>query len=142
MFTGMVVLIGGKEDIELCRKISVAVGGRCYSIAGEVTLRQTAAFLNRCAILVSNDSAPTHLAVAAQCRVITIFGSTAPVFGFAPYDPSGHRHAVMEAKLPCRPCTDHGRRSCPLGTLECLNSITPGRVLAKINELLLEPVSA
>jgi len=139
---GMVVLIGGKEDAELCRKISVAVGGRCYNIAGELTLRQTAAFLTHCAILVSNDSAPTHLAVAARCRVITIFGSTVPAFGFAPYDPSGNRHAVMETKLSCRPCTDHGRRSCPLGTLECLESITPGRVLAKINELLLEPVNA
>lgn len=140
-FDGMVVLIGGGEDAELCKKISVAVGSRCYSVAGEFTLRQTAAFLSRCAVLVSNDSAPTHIAVASQCRVITIFGSTIPAFGFAPFDPSGKRHAVLETNLSCRPCTDHGRRNCPLGTLECLNSITPGRVLAKISEMLMEPVS-
>ena len=138
---GMAVLIGGAEDAELCKKISVAVGSRCYSVAGEFTLRQTAAFLSRCTVLVSNDSAPTHIAVASQCRVITIFGSTVPAFGFAPYDPSGKRHAILEINLSCRPCTDHGRRACPLGTLECLNSITPGRVLAKISEMLMEPVS-
>jgi heptosyltransferase-2 len=139
---GMVVLIGGSEDAALCTKISAAVGGRCYSVAGELSLRQTAALLNRCTVLVSNDSAPTHLAVASHCRVITIFGSTTPEFGFAPYDPSGTRHAVVEARLSCRPCTDHGRRKCPLGTLECMNSITPGRVVAKINDILLEPASA
>jgi heptosyltransferase-2 len=139
---GMVVLIGGTDDADLCRKISVAVGSRCYSVAGELTLRQTAALLNRCALLVSNDSAPTHMAVAARCRVITIFGSTTPEFGFAPYDPSRNRHAVLETRLSCRPCTDHGRRKCPLGTLECLHSITPGRVLAKINDMLLEPANA
>jgi len=140
-FDGMVVLIGGAEDAELCKKISGAVGSRCYSVAGEFTLRQTAAFLSRCAVLVSNDSAPTHIAVASQCRVITIFGSTVPAFGFSPYDPSGKRHSIFEINLSCRPCTDHGRRTCPLGTLECLNSITPGRVLAKVSEMLMEPVS-
>lgn len=142
IFRGMVILIGGKEDADLCKKISGAVGGRCYSVAGHLTLRQTAALLNRCALLVSNDSAPTHLAVAAACRVISIFGSTVPAFGFAPYDPLKNRHAIVETELACRPCTDHGRKSCPLNTLECLNSITPGRVLAKISEMLLEPESA
>jgi hypothetical protein len=53
-----------------------------------------------------------------------------------------NRHAIVETELTCRPCTDHGRKNCPLNTLECLQSITPGRVLAKINEMLLEPVSA
>ena len=135
---GAVVLIGGPEDVALCEKIRNAVGGHCFNVAGQLTLRQTAALLNRCEILVSNDSAPTHLGVAAQCRVITVFGSTVPAFGFAPFDPAGDRHAILEQPLPCRPCTDHGRRQCPLGTLECLKSITPERILIKVNEMLAE----
>jgi heptosyltransferase-2 len=132
----LVVLIGGPEDAKLCERIRVAVGGACFSVAGELTLRQTAALLRRCDLLISNDSAPTHLGVAAGCRVMTIFGSTVPAFGFAPYDPNGERHVIIEHTLPCRPCTDHGRRHCPLGTLDCLKLITPERVFAKVSELL------
>lgn len=137
----LVVLVGGQEDVVLCKQIRDAVGSNCLSVAGQLTLRQTAALLQRCEMLVSNDSAPTHLGVAAQCRVITIFGSTKPAFGFAPYDPEGDRHAIFEQSLSCRPCTDHGRRRCPLGTLDCLRLITPERVLAKIAETFKEAVS-
>lgn len=137
-----VVLIGGQADALLCEQIRHAAGTGCCSVAGRLTLRQTAALLHRCETLVSNDSAPTHLGVAAQCRVIALFGSTAPAFGFAPYDPQKERHAVIEEPMACRPCTDHGRQRCPLGSLDCLRLITPERVLARIANMRKEPVTA
>lgn len=124
-----IILIGGQEDELLCKGISQKVGVYCYSAASILNLRQSVELLRRCQLLISNDSAPTHLGVAARIRIVTIFGSTAPVFGFYPF---GNTNGLIEAELPCRPCSDHGRRKCPIGTLECLVSISPHQVYHEI----------
>ena len=92
-----IYLLGGQSDAELCARLAREIGEACINTAGKLTLRQSAALLDRCQILVSNDSAPTHLGVATRCKVITIFGPTVPAFGFAPY---GDGHAVIEKNLP------------------------------------------
>ncbi|HMK38279.1 MAG TPA: glycosyltransferase family 9 protein, partial [Bacteroidota bacterium] len=76
--------------------------------------------------LVSNDSAPVHMAVAMRIPVVAIFGPTLPLFGFAPL---GLRDRVVEtAGLKCRPCSVHGGRRCPTGTFDCMNQISAVRV--------------
>jgi heptosyltransferase-2 len=124
-----IYLIGGQSDAEVCSCLEREIGEACTNTAGKLTLRQSAALLDRCQILVSNDSAPTHLGVATRCKVITIFGPTVPAFGFAPF---GDGHAVVEKNLSCRPCSSHGSRSCPLGTHACMWEIGVDEVLQRI----------
>jgi hypothetical protein len=38
--------------------------------------------------------------------------------------------------LKCRPCGTHGRRQCPLGTLECMHSIEVADVLRHARTLV------
>ncbi|RMD99676.1 MAG: glycosyltransferase family 9 protein, partial [Calditrichaeota bacterium] len=100
MLAGMpgarIVLVGSKQDRAIADLIAGPLGKRCLNLAGQLNLRETVAALHRCRILISNDSAPTHLGVAAGCRVITLFGSTVPAFGFYPY---GEQHRVVETHL-------------------------------------------
>jgi heptosyltransferase-2 len=124
-----VYLIGGSSDHQLCAAIAEAIGGNCLDAAGKLSLRQSAALLNRCQILVSNDSAPTHLGVATRCKVITIFGPTVPAFGFAPF---GEGHLVVERNLPCRPCSSHGGQHCPIGTHACMVEISAEEVFRRV----------
>ena len=85
-----VVLVGGKEDESLCKNIvSEAQGTEVYLSAGRFSILQSAELLRRCAVLVSNDSAPMHLAVAMKTPVVAVFGATVPAFGFAPYRREG-----------------------------------------------------
>ncbi len=128
-----VFLLGGREDAALCEQIQKEAGPACTNTAGQLSLRQSAALLNGCAVLVSNDSAPTHLGVATNCRVITIFGPTVPRFGFAPY---GEGHAVIEKNLPCRPCSAHGTKTCPIGTHACMLEIEVEEVFQRVVALL------
>lgn len=130
----VVFLVGGKSDAELCAGIEAQAGAHCLNLAGRLSLRQSAALLDRCAVLVSNDSAPTHLGVATRCRVLTIFGPTVPAFGFAPF---GAGHAVLEKNLSCRPCSSHGSRRCPLGTHACMLEISVEEVLGRVKEMLM-----
>ncbi|HEX9006414.1 MAG TPA: glycosyltransferase family 9 protein, partial [Bacteroidota bacterium] len=90
--------------------------------------------LRRCRLLVTNDTAPQHLAVAVGTPVVAIFGPTVPRFGFAPIGPLD---TVVETPgLVCRPCGIHGGERCPIGTFECMNLITVQHVLAAVDHIL------
>jgi len=130
-----VVLIGGKEDVELCESIRNEVMSRSISsAAGKLTFLQSAELLRRCRILISNDSAPMHLAVAMRTPVVAIFGATIPEFGFAPY---GESDVVLETKgLTCRPCSVHGGHRCPVKTFDCMTQISADVVYEEVLKLL------
>ena len=125
-----VVLVGGGEDERLCREIAESAGGSGINVAaGKLSILQSAELIRRCRFIVTNDSAPMHLAVAMRTPVVAIFGATVPAFGFAPY---GERDIVVETEgLTCRPCSIHGGDKCPIGTFECMWKISPETVLLK-----------
>ncbi len=127
------VLIGGESDRALCDRICSEVGARCRNSAGLLTLRQSAELLRRADVLVSNDSAPLHLASAVNVSTVAIFGPTVPAFGFYPYS---DRSVVVQNPLNCRPCAIHGGIKCPIGTHECMISISPERVLAEVIKII------
>jgi len=125
-----VVVIGGKDDAVLADRVVAAAAGRGWSAAGELGLRASAALLERAAALVTNDSAPLHLATAVGTPVVAVFGPTVPDFGFGPRRPGDV--VVQQAGLACRPCSSHGPRVCPLGHHRCMVEITVERVAAAV----------
>jgi heptosyltransferase II len=128
-----VILIGGAADRDLCAEIVAASGSSAVaSAAGELPLLGSAELIRRCSVLVTNDSAPMHCAVAVGTRVVAIFGATVPAFGFAP---AGQRDVVIDTPgLACRPCSIHGGNACPIGTFECMLRIEAGRVADAVFE--------
>jgi heptosyltransferase-2 len=116
------ILIGADSDRDLCIQIS-KVSNKAVSTAGDFSLRQTYCLLTKCHGLITNDSAPLHLAMAAGIPVFAIFGATVPAFGFAPF---GEKSNIIENKLlQCRPCGIHGGFKCPTKTFDCMISIHP-----------------
>ena len=132
-----VVLVGGEADVPLCGRIAEGgevPGGALLDASGKFSLLQSAALIGRCAVLVSNDSAPMHMGVAVRTPVVALFGATAPAFGFAP---AGAQDRVLEIDgLSCRPCAIHGGPTCPIGTFECMNGIQPARVRDEVESLI------
>lgn len=84
-----VVLVGGEEDRALCDAIAGACGDGPAPVnaAGRMTLRQSAELIRRCGLIITNDSAPLHLAGAVGTPVFALFGATVPAFGFGPLGP-------------------------------------------------------
>lgn len=89
-------------------------------------LGRIAALMSRCGRAVTSDSGLMHLAGARGCRVVAMFGSTAPELGFAP---AGEDHAVLCRHEPCQPCTLHGREECPLKHFRCMRDLKPDEVV-------------
>lgn len=129
-----ILLIGGKEDDLLCRRIESKFGSNIKSIAGEFSVIESIAFLKNCKALICNDSAPTHLAMVADIPALTIYCSTVHAFGFYPYN-SKSRYISFD-QLQCKPCGIHGHNKCPIDTFECAYKLTPLMVMEKLREII------
>jgi heptosyltransferase-2 len=129
-----IALVGGENDRSLCREIEQSINGASVlNAAGTLTLLQSAELIRRCKAVVSNDSAPMHIAVAMRTPVVAIYGATVPQFGFAP---QGDHDAIVETLgLRCRPCSIHGGETCPIKTFVCMKNISPQNVFEKIESI-------
>ncbi|MEZ4691897.1 MAG: glycosyltransferase family 9 protein [Ignavibacteria bacterium] len=117
-----IFLTGGSADKHISEYIlKNSVNENIIDATGEFTFKESAELINRAELLLTNDSAPLHLANAVGTRVLAIFGATIPAFGFYPY---GKDDKVFEINgLKCRPCSIHGGNECPVKTFECMERI-------------------
>jgi heptosyltransferase-2 len=130
----MIVLFGGNEDRTQCGEIARHLKGYSFNVAGELSLLETAAAMDMCDVVVTNDTGLMHIAAARKRRIVALFGPTVQEFGFFPY---GTESIVMERKdLPCRPCTHIGLAECPQKHFKCMKEIIPDDVMQQVAELL------
>jgi heptosyltransferase II len=132
----IILLIGDEKDFQDCKCIqSQSTNNNIYNYAGKLTIMQSVELIKRSSLLLTNDSAPLHIANAVSTDVIAFFGSTIREFGFYPYR---KRDYVFEIDgLKCRPCTDHGKDYCKIKTFDCMNKINEKNISLKITEMLI-----
>ena len=128
-----ILLFGGPEDSHTVAKIQELSGHVGVNLAGKLSLKELACALDWCDAFITNDSGPMHLAVARGVPVVAIFCATTPSLGFYPYS---SRAVIVQKDLPCRPCSSHGGRRCPLGTEDCIRLIKTDDVLRGVERLL------
>jgi heptosyltransferase II len=131
---GRVVVLGAEADRSLATEIVTATDGSAIDATGRLSLLASAELIGRAKLLVSNDSAPLHLASAMNTPTLAIFGPTVPEFGFGPL--ADRALVAGHVGLSCRPCDRHGPQKCPLGHWRCMREITPVAVASLANELL------
>ena len=130
------VVIGGHDDAPLAAEILAAAGDMgAVDATGRLTLLASAELIGRARVIVSNDSAPLHLASAMGTPTVAVFGPTVPAFGFGPL---AERSAIIEDDmLACRPCDRHGPKRCPLGHWKCMLNQSPARVAGIVDGYLI-----
>lgn len=131
-----VMVIGSSEDAPLAGAITTAEPA-AVDASGQLSLLASAELIGRCGVVVTNDSAPLHLASAMGTPTVAIFGPTVPDFGFGPLSPRAS--VVGEESLPCRPCDRHGPQQCPLGHHRCMRDLAPSLVAERALTLLQTP---
>ena len=129
-----IVLVGGKNDVDLCNEIKSNFIENVFSSAGMFSLVESIELLKRAALLVTNDSAPTHMGISADIPVLTIYCSTVPGFGFYPYNTKSFYLSFDD--LNCKPCGIHGYNKCPLSHFNCGYKLMPKLVIEKIWEMI------
>jgi heptosyltransferase-2 len=134
-----IAVIGSKADSAIAAEITDALApGTVINATGILPLLASAELIGRAQAIVTNDSAPQHLASAMGTPTLTIFGPTVPEFGFGPL---AERNAVAgHDGLECRPCDRHGPQRCPLGHWRCMRELSPEYISSLLTEVLNPPV--
>ena len=99
-----VLVFGGPADARLTAQVA---GVAAVDLGGRTDLCTLAAGLASCAVVVSNDSGPMHLAAAVGAPVLGLFGAGDPV---ATRPLGEHCQVLRHPELPCVPCV---KNSCP-----------------------------
>lgn len=125
-----VVVVGGKEDQS--QGEAIVSDGLGLNLAGRTSLAETAAVIDKSALLVSGDSGVLHIAVGLGKPTVSLFGP-----GRAKkWAPRGDRHIVINKELSCSPCTTFGTTpACPINA-RCMSDITVDEVVNAVKMLL------
>jgi ADP-heptose:LPS heptosyltransferase len=126
------LLLGSGDERALCGDVAAAAPG-AVNLAGDLAVEELPEALRGAALLVTNDSAFTHLAPLVDVPALVLFGPTSPRFGFGP---GGPRDRIIYLNLACSPCSKHGRRPCWREWRYCLEDIEPARVAEVAAEML------
>jgi len=134
-----VLIFGGTSDAAYCDEVALSIGKsanqQCVTnLSGNFSLLETAAAMEYCDAIVTNDSGLMHIAEARQRNLVAIFGSTVRQFGFFPQNKNS---VVLERNgLYCRPCSHVGRSSCPEKHFRCMTEISVDDVYRQTEPLL------
>jgi lipopolysaccharide heptosyltransferase II len=125
-----IILFGSASEEEMTREMVQGLKGKISLAAGKTSVKQVAALIEQCDVLVCNDSGLMHAAVAVGTPVAAIYGPT----DFRRTAPLGDRHTIIRHELPCSPCFklegDDQVHACPHH--DCLMTITADEVLSAI----------
>ena len=102
---------------------------RCFSLAGETTLRQLLVLYTLADVMVTNDSGPAHFAALTPMRTVTLFGPETPLL-FAALTP---RNTPLWAGIACSPCVSalNNRQSACRDNV-CMTRITVNQVFGAV----------
>lgn len=123
------VVTGVDDEISLAERLKKITRGEIINLAGQINLGELCALIKRCALYISNDTGPMHIAAVLQTPLIAIFG---PGY-ITRFDPRGisDKAVVFYNKADCAPCNEV---SCD--SMECLETISPGEVTEAALQLL------
>ncbi|MFQ5892898.1 MAG: lipopolysaccharide heptosyltransferase II [Nitrospinota bacterium] len=121
------VLVGGPGEEVVVGVVRRAMG-QATPAAFFPSLRVVAALFARARLAVTNDSGAMHLAAAAGCPVVALFGPTDPRLT----GPYGATHHVVRHAVPCSPCF---LKTCPIGH-DCLVGVSVEAVVAAVETVL------
>ena len=125
---GGIAILGGPDDLDAMQAVATAVPGSVICPADR-PLDEAAAVLERCALLLGNDSGLVHLAEAVGTPAVVVFGPTVRAWGYFPLDP---RSRVVEQDVYCRPCSKAGEKACRQVEPWCLTRSTVEHVLDEV----------
>ena len=127
------VLTGSASEATMIDEIRSASGVPAVSLAGRLTLGELGATLKLAALLISNNTAPVHIAAAVGTPLVDLYALTNPQ-----HTPWQVPHKVLYHDVPCRNCL---KSVCPQGHHDCLEKLAPALVADTVWDLLGQPAA-
>ena len=124
-----IIILGSAGERKAAEEIKAAIGERAIVQSGRTSIHAAAAMLERCRLLVCNDSSIMHIGAAMGVPMVAVWGPTDP----RRRGHSGKDQIVIRKELPCSPCRE-SLKNCD--TKECLTQIPVEEVFKSCREIL------
>jgi len=129
-------IIGAKEEASIADYVSADWPGRKANLCGRLSLRSTAAVLERASVFIGPDSGPMHLAACVGTPCVIAFSARGLPGVWYPF---GAQHRVLYRKVSCFGCN---LETCTAESRRCLTSITVAEMAAAVQSVMPPGVSA
>ena len=126
-----VVLVAGAHDVKLAKDVESTMHHPVLNLAGKTSVSQLASLLKRCALFISNDSGPVHIASGVGTPVISIFGRKQAGLSPKRWGPLGKKDKYLHKDVGCIDCLAH---NC-IKEFACLKAITVDDVVNAAQEI-------
>ncbi len=126
---GNAVIFGSRSEAALAHEIDKLIPEGKLFLAGKTSLRELAALISECDVMIANDSGAMHIACAVGTPTLVIFGSTDPKLT----GPVGEGHDVIKKDFSCSPCFE---RRCSTKDMRCMYTVTAEEVFFKVKDML------
>jgi ADP-heptose:LPS heptosyltransferase len=124
-YNARVILTGSPKEISIVQPIlNGCQSNNVFSAVGKTSIPQLAALLKECQVLVTGDTGPMHISVAAGTPVVAMFLASAYGFETGPYSAG---NIVLQPVIGCGPCNPNKSCSRP----DCHETISP-RLMADL----------
>ena len=90
------ILVGAPSDMEICNEVATHLDMPIKNFCGQTSIPEMTALLDRCELLVSNDTGAIHLGSAVNTPCVGLYGATA---WFSETAPWGEGHIVVQAPM-------------------------------------------
>ena len=127
-----IAFTGAAEEAPKVEHTFQRVGSpRCFSLAGQTTLRQLMVLYGLADLMVTNDSGPAHFASLTTIHTVTLFGPETPHLFAA----TTRRNKSIWAGVACSPCVSAlNNRSSSCRDNVCMQRIGVDQVFAAVCE--------
>ena len=123
-----VVITGTENDFSRAQELTNQIkNAKLINACAKTTVNQLACLIQRCAVYISVDSSPMHIAAAMDVPFVALFGPTDP----RRHLPPAKKFVLIRKDLPCSPCY---KPKCQ--TKKCMELIKPQEILEAIEKLL------
>jgi len=119
-FAAKVLIVGARGEESLAEAIAARIKAKTVVLSGRTSVRELMAAVKRCAVFLTNDTGPMHIAAAFGVPVVAVFGPT----DWRTTAPFGSGHALVRQPVECAPCL---LRECPIDH-RCMERVTADEV--------------
>jgi heptosyltransferase-2 len=122
------LIFGVAKEKPISDDLIKVLGSCATDLTGSTTLSELISQIQRCRLLLTNDTGTMHLASFLGVPTVAIFGSTEPVLT----GPLGKGHIVIRHHVECSPCF---LRECPLD-FRCMKAVKIEEVVSAVERVL------
>jgi lipopolysaccharide heptosyltransferase II len=122
-----VVFTGSAVEVGLVAEITSMMAEPAVSVAGRLGLAELGALIDAAPVIVSNNTAPVHIAAAVGTPVVDVYALTNPQ-----HTPWEVENRVLSHDVPCKFCY---KSMCPEGHHNCLELVSPQSIVDAAAEL-------